>query len=64
MLSEEYPVKVACEALGVTRSSYYYQPIESPNEAELKAAIKLTIIQSSPFPLNGKQACEHNSQKG
>jgi putative transposase len=40
MLSEEYPVKVACEVLGVTRSSYYYQPIEVPDEVELKEAIK------------------------
>jgi len=36
MLSEEYSVKVACEVLGVTRSSYYYQPIELPDESEIK----------------------------
>jgi len=40
MLAQEYPVSVACEVLGCARSSYYYQPTESPDETELKAAIK------------------------
>jgi transposase InsO family protein len=40
MLAEEYPVTVACEVLGVSRSSYYYQPVASPDDAKLKGAIK------------------------
>ena len=39
MLAQSYPVAVCCEVLGVARSSYYYQPVVSPDEARLKAAI-------------------------
>jgi putative transposase len=45
VLAEEYPVKVVCEALGVSRSSYYYQPVESPDEAVLREAIKETAAE-------------------
>jgi transposase InsO family protein len=40
MLSQEVPITVACEVLGCARSSYYYQPVESPDEARLRGAIK------------------------
>jgi len=45
MLAEEHPVSVACEVLGVDRSSYYYQPIEPTDEARLKEAIKETAAE-------------------
>ena len=45
MLAEEHPVSVACEVLGVDRSSYYYQPIEPTDEASLKEAIKETAAE-------------------
>jgi transposase InsO family protein len=40
VLAQEYSVTMACEVLGCTRSNYYYQAAESPDEAKLKAAIK------------------------
>ena len=45
MLAGEYPVTVVCEILGVGRSSYYYQPIESSDETKLKGAIKKTAAE-------------------
>lgn len=39
MLAEAYPVTLACDLLEVSRSSYYYQPVESPEEAELETAL-------------------------
>jgi len=45
MLLEEYPVTVACAVLGVARNSYYYQPVESPDEARLEEAIKKTAAE-------------------
>ena len=38
MLSQDYPVSLACEVLGCMRSSYYYQP-KQRDETEIKAAI-------------------------
>jgi putative transposase len=40
MVARSYPVAVCCEVLGAARSSYYYQPVQSADEATLKAAIK------------------------
>jgi len=40
MLSEQYPITTACDVLGISRSSYYYQPSESSDEDELKEEIK------------------------
>ena len=42
MLAQDYPVTVVCDALGMARSSYYYQAAETPEEAELREAIKET----------------------
>lgn len=36
---------MACEILGMSRSSYYYQPSGSPDEAGLKEAIKQTAAE-------------------
>jgi transposase InsO family protein len=61
MLSEEHPVKVACEVLGVTRSSYYYQPIELPGEAELKEAIK---AEAAAWPTYGYRRITEQLRRG
>ena len=42
MLARDYPIIVACDILGMARSSYYYQGTESPDEPELKEAIMET----------------------
>ena len=45
MLAQKYPISVACAALGIARSSYYYRPAEAADEAELKKAIKETAAK-------------------
>ena len=45
MLSQEYPITVACDVLGCARSSYYHQATERPGEAELKMAIKAVAAE-------------------
>jgi transposase InsO family protein len=47
-LSQEYPVKVACEALGLARSSYYRDKQERSGDDELLEAIE-KIIMRWPF---------------
>ena len=61
MLSEEYPVKVACEVLGVTRSSYYYQPIKVLDETELKEAIK---GEAAAWPTYGYRRITEQLRRG
>jgi putative transposase len=61
MLAEKYPVKVACEVLRVTRSSYYYQPVESPDEAKLRGAIKKTAAE---WPTYGYRRITKQLQRG
>jgi transposase InsO family protein len=61
MLSEEYPVKVACEVLGVPRSSYYYRPGELPGEAELKEAIK---GEAAAWPTYGYRRITEQLRRG
>jgi len=39
MLVDDYPVSLACELLGCSRSSYYYQP-NRKDETEVKSAIE------------------------
>jgi putative transposase len=39
MVSQEYPITLACDVLGCARSSYYH-PGEPPDETELRAAIE------------------------
>jgi putative transposase len=50
MLAEEDPVKMACQVLNVSRSSYYYRPVESPDETTLKRAIKK---EAAEWPIYG-----------
>jgi len=61
MLTEKYSVKVVCEVLGVTRSSYYYQPVESPDEAKLRGAIKKTAAE---WPTYGYRRMTKQLQRG
>ena len=61
MLAEEYSLKVVCEVLGVTRSSYYYQPVESPDEAKLRGAIKRTAAE---WPTYGYRRITKQLQRG
>lgn len=61
MLAEEYPVTVACEVLGVGRSSYYYRPVELSDEARLKEAIKKTAAE---WPLYGYRRITQQLRRG
>jgi putative transposase len=61
MLVEEYPVKMACEVLGVSRSSYYYQPVELSDEAKLKRAIKK---EAAEWPTYGYRRITEQLRRG
>jgi len=52
---------VACEVLGVRRSSYYCQPVESPDEAKLKEAIKKTAAE---WPTYGYRRITEQLRRG
>ena len=45
---------MACQVLGVARSSYYYQPTELPDEAELRKAIKPILRDQLIYEYIGK----------
>ena len=45
MLVQDYPITMACDTLGMARSSYYYQAAKAPEEAKLKEAIKETAAE-------------------
>ena len=61
MLAQEVPVAVACEVLGCARSSYYYQSVESPDEAKLKRAIKET---AADWPTYGYRRITEQLRRG
>jgi transposase InsO family protein len=44
MLREEYPVRVVCEVMNCSRSSYYYRP-QVQDETELKQAIAEVVAE-------------------
>jgi putative transposase len=44
MLSQDYPVTLACELLDCPRSSYYHQP-EQPDDTELEVAIQAVVAE-------------------
>jgi transposase InsO family protein len=52
---------VVCEVLGVPRSSYYYQPVESPDEAKLRGAIKKMAAE---WPTYGYRRITKQLQRG
>jgi len=49
LLAETHPVKMACEVLGVARSSYYYQAAAPSDESRLKRAIKEEEVDLSEY---------------
>jgi transposase InsO family protein len=61
MLADEYPIRVACEVLDVARSSYYYQLVESPDEAKLRGAIKETAAE---WPTYGYRRITEQLRRG
>ena len=61
VLAQGYPLTVACEMLGVPRSSYYYQPVKSPDEAKLKGAIKKTAAE---WPTYGYRRITEQLRRG
>ena len=61
MLAQEHPVTVACKVLEVTRSSYYYRPTESADEAKLKEAIKETAAE---WPTYGYRRITEQLRRG
>jgi transposase InsO family protein len=44
MLSQDYPVTLACELLDCSRSSYYHQP-EQPDDTKLGVAIQAVVAE-------------------
>lgn len=61
MLAQDYPVTVVCEILELARSSYYYQPIVSPDEAHLREEIKKT---SAEWPRYGYRRITAQLRRG
>jgi len=61
LLAQTYPVKMACEVLGVARSSYYYQPVTPSDEVRLGEAIKETAAQWSTY---GYRRITHQLRRG
>ena len=61
MLAQEVPVTVACDVLGVARSSYYYRPVESCDEDKLKGAIKETAAE---WPTYGYRRVTEQLRRG
>ena len=61
MLAQDYPVATACEVLAIARSSYYYRPTESPDEAGLRGAIKKTAAE---WPTYGYRRITKQLQRG
>jgi len=61
VLAQRYPVRVACEALGIARSSYYYRPAKPADEAKLKKAIKQTAAE---WPTYGYRRITEQLRRG
>ena len=45
VLAQDYPITLACDVLGCTRSSYYHLATEQPDEVELKVAIEAVAAE-------------------
>lgn len=61
MMTEEegYPIQTVCELLGLTRSTYYYQPVQA-DEVELREAIEDLAGQ---FPTYGTRRITHQLRR-
>jgi hypothetical protein len=49
-LAAEYGVRMACQLVGIARSSYYYEPEERQDEAAFTAAL---LQQAGKYPTAG-----------
>jgi len=61
VLAQDYPVTAVCEILELARSSYYYQPTVSPDEAHLREEIKKT---SAEWPRYGYRRITAQLRRG
>jgi transposase InsO family protein len=61
MLTQEYPVSVACQVLGYPRSSYYYQATDKSDETTLKGAIK---AEAARWPTYGYRRITAQLRRG
>jgi putative transposase len=61
MLTQEYPISVACQVLECPRSSYYYQPVGKDDETALKAAIK---AETARWPTYGYRRITAQLRRG
>jgi transposase InsO family protein len=59
LVEQEYPVTAACELLGLSRSSYYYKPVEI-DERELESAIENV---AGRFPTYGTRRISHQLRR-
>jgi putative transposase len=61
MLTQEYPISVACQVLGYPRSSYYYQATDKSDETTLKRAIK---AEAARWPTYGYRRITAQLRRG
>lgn len=47
-MREQYPAKLACAALGLARSTYYYRPHQKAGDAQLLTAIE-EVLMHRPY---------------
>lgn len=60
-LADEYLVTAACAVLAMAQSSYYYRPVEAPDEARLKKALRQT---ATAWPTYGYRRLTHRLRRG
>jgi len=59
MVTEGYPIMKVCDLLGLSRSTYYYQPVQA-EESELQAAIEGLAGQ---YPTYGTRRITHQLRR-
>ena len=59
MVKEGYPIMKVCDFLGLSRSTYYYQPVQA-NENELQSAIEDLAGQ---YPTYGTRRITHQLRR-
>src|SRR5262249_60060075 len=58
-LKSDYPIKMLCDLLVLTRSSWYYRPVER-DEKDLQTAVEQVIGQ---FPTYGSRRVAHQLRR-
>ena len=61
VLTQEYPISVACQVLGYPRSSYYYRATDKSYETTLKGAIK---AEAARWPTYGYRRITAQLRRG